>query len=125
MMRIAFLLAAMCAATLATSCGENGPAAPSTDLNTRLLSETGKVVVRVHWENEGLPGKLVEIVELGLVRTTNEDGLAKFAVPAGSYTARVYEINRGGPPMHFVDTKVTVTIGDEVRVEVVDCIPCV
>jgi hypothetical protein len=46
-------------------------------------------------------------------------------VPTGTFTVRVYEINRGGPALPWVDTKVTVTAGEEALVDVVDCLPCV
>ena len=51
--------------------------------------------------------------------------LVMFVVPVGDYTLRVYEINRGGPPLLFVDEKITVTPDAEIRLEVVDCLPCV
>jgi hypothetical protein len=124
-MRWAVLIPSICALAVATSCGETGPADPSTEVTSRLLIETGKVVVFVNWDGEGIPNKRVEIVELRMVRTTNEAGIAEFVVPVGDYTVRVHEINRGGPPLLFVDTEVTVMFGEELLVEVIDCLPCV
>ena len=43
----------------------------------------------------------------------------------GAYTLRAYDINRGGPAMLDIDTKVTIGAGKEVRIEVLDCLPCV
>jgi hypothetical protein len=97
---------------------------PGESAQARLL-ESGKVVVHVHWDGQGLPGKRVEVVELKRVKTTNDEGLAEFFLPAGNYTLRAYEINRGGPALRYVDTDIKVTAGEEIRVEIVDCLPCV
>jgi hypothetical protein len=123
-MRWAFLIPSVCALALA-SCSETSPNDPSAELTSRLLVETGKVVVFVNWNGDGIPNKRVEIVELHMVKTTNEKGVAEFVVPVGDYTVRAYDINRGGPAMLFVDTKVTVSFGVEFLVEVVDCLACV
>ena len=85
----------------------------------------GTVLVHVHWDGQGLAGKRVELLELHRALTTDEEGFAKFVVPVGDYTLRAYEINRGGPAMLYVDTKVTVVRNQVLRVEIVDCLPCV
>ena len=62
---------------------------------------------------------------MGIVSTTDEEGLAEFVVPIGDYTLRAYDINRGGPVLRYIDQKITVIPNDEIRVDVVDCLPCV
>ena len=69
--------------------------------------------------------KRVEVLELHLTGKTDAAGYAKFDLPAGEYTLRAYDINRGGPPMLYLDTSVTITAGKELRIEVLDCLPCV
>jgi len=107
------------------ACGEDRIVSPTAESNRRMVLESGTVVVFVHWQGEGLPGKRVAVVELGIERTTNAEGIVKFHLPIGDYTMRAYDINRGGPAMLFVDEKVTVTLDAEIHVDVVDCLPCV
>ena len=90
-----------------------------------MTHETGNVVVYVHWDHQGLPDKSVELLGLHLVLKTNEAGIAEFVAPVGDYTLRAYDINRGGPALWYLDTEITVTSGQEVRVDIVDCLPCV
>jgi hypothetical protein len=115
------------ACLLAISCSDSitGPVEQPTESSQRKMFAVGTVVVRVQWDGQGLPNKRVELVELKLVMTTDEEGFAEFIVPIGDYTLRAYEINRGGPAMLHVDTPVTVKPNDVVRVEIVDCLPCV
>jgi len=87
--------------------------------------KTGTLVVRVYWDDQGVPGKRVEVLELQLTGKTDDAGYATFELPAGAYTVRVYDINRGGPPMRYIDTPVTIIAGKEVLIEVFDCLPCV
>lgn len=82
-----------------------------------------RLVVFVHWQNHGLPDRSLTIVELDMERTTNQDGLAEFRLPPGTYTLRAF-VNAGGPPL-YVDRTVTLEKGETLRVEVVDCVPCV
>ena len=117
---------AVCLAALVTSCGESAnPFVQPVESSQRKSYAVGTVVVRVHWDGQGLPDKRVELVELKLAMTTDEEGFAEFVVPIGVYTLRAYEINRGGPAMRYIDTRVTVAANDVVRVEIVDCLPCV
>src|SRR6185436_2507283 len=64
------------------------------------------VTAYVHWQEEGLPGKKLEMVEAGKVKLTDSTGHAYFTVPAGVYTLRAYEINRGGPVLRSIDFSV-------------------
>lgn len=125
-MRLTALCCMLCLTFVTMSCDQSSPVEPGDQANTRLsMFETGTITVFVHWDNEGLANKRVELLELGLVKTTNRDGIAVFRVRPGQYTVRVYEINRGGPPMHYIDTKVPVRAHERTQVDVVDCLPCV
>jgi hypothetical protein len=125
-MRLSILVSAVCLAVLVTSCSETtAPVDQSVESLQAKLFAIGTIVVRVHWEGQGLPGKRVELVELKKVATTDEEGFAEFVVPIGEHTVRAYEINRGGPAMWYIDTRVTVKANQATRVDVVDCLPCV
>jgi hypothetical protein len=87
--------------------------------------ESGQLLVRVVWDGQGVAEKRVEVLELHLTGTTDGAGYAKFDLRPGEYTLRAYDINRGGPVMLYIDTKVTIMAGKEVRIEVLDCLPCV
>ena len=110
---------------LAIACSEDRIVSPAEGSYRSAKLESGTVVVFVHWQGEGVPDKRVELVELGIDGVTNADGIAAFKVPVGDYTVRIYDINRGGPALRFVDEKVRVTVDAESRIEVVDCLPCV
>jgi hypothetical protein len=83
----------------------------------------GRLVVFVHWQDQGVPDRRLEIVELHVTQFTDRDGVADFLLPAGKYTLRAY-VNMGGPG-GFSDVSVTVRLGATERVEVADCLPCV
>ena len=124
-MRMTAFIPAVCCALLVTSCSKTGPVQPSESASVPMTFESGRVVVYVHWDNQGVPDKSVELLGLHQVRKTNEAGLAEFVAPVGDYTLRAYDINRGGPSLWYVDSEITVKSGEEVRVEIVDCLPCV
>lgn len=125
-MRLSTFVSAVCLAALVTSCGDTtAPVMPPVESSQTKLFAVGTIIVRVHWDGQGLPGKRVEVVELRRVMTTDEEGFAEFIVPKGDYTVRAYDINRGGPAMWYVDTRVTVVPNGVIRVEVIDCLPCV
>jgi hypothetical protein len=125
-MRLSALFCVVCFTLVTMACNGSGPYAPADPSTSRLSTfETGMISVYVHWGEEGLAGKQVEVLELDRLEITNDDGIANFRVRAGAYTVRVYEINRGGPPLRYVDTKVTVTAHERTTVDVVDCLPCV
>jgi hypothetical protein len=48
----------------------------------------------VYWADQGVPGKTVEVLERGVKRITDSDGIAIFRVLAGTVTVRVYDVNR-------------------------------
>ena len=125
-MRSPALASSICVVLLMMACDTSGPTAPADPAISRISTlETGTIAVHVHWEEQGVAGKRVEVLETGRVKTTDMNGNAHFRVPAGAYTVRVYEINRGGPPLFYIDTKVTVTAHQRTTVDVVDCLPCV
>src|SRR5689334_9877805 len=82
----------------------------------------GHLQVFVHWENEALAGRRLEIVELGAVQVTDRNGMAEFVLPPGTFTLRAY-VNAGGPAGRR-DVSVNVAEGQATRVDVVDCLPC-
>ena len=89
-------------------------------------SKAGTIVVFVNFgEDHPISGKKVELVETGEVKMTNDYGLAEFQVHPGSYTVRVYDINRGGPTYMYVDTPVEIRDGEKQTVKVFDCLMCV
>lgn len=83
-----------------------------------------KITVFVHWGDMPISEKKVEVIQTGEVKLTNEKGLAQFKVLPGSYTIRVYGINRGGPAVIFVDFNVEVKVSESRMLDVVDCLPC-
>jgi hypothetical protein len=117
--------AAICLATLALSCQDATGPAPDASNQAFAPYNSGQLLVRVYYGDDGVPGKQVEILELGLIRKTNADGYARFNLPAGQYTVRAYNINRGGPAYQYIDTPVKLRARDNARVEIFDCIPCV
>lgn len=106
------VLVLCCAAS--ASCVGRSPIAPL--VGSRL-------VVHVSWQDQSLPDRRLEIVELGLEQRTNAAGIALFNLAAGSHTLRAY-VNAGGPS-GFVDMPVTTRAGETERLEVADCLPCV
>jgi hypothetical protein len=85
----------------------------------------GRLEVYVHWDNQPLANKRVELVELKQEKPTNTAGLVDFNLLQGNYTLRVYDINRGGPLQEFFEQPVITKAGETTRIEVLDCIPCV
>jgi len=114
MRRTMFLaLALLCAASL--SCGgRSSPTAPAWP--------DSRLDVLVSWDGQGVPDRLLEIVELGLSLWTDAAGKATFNLPAGSYTLRAH-VNGPGPPVPQ-DYPVTLRAGETVHVDVGDCLPC-
>jgi len=108
----ALALALVCC--LSWSCDGGSPIAPRS---------AGRLVVFVHWQDQGVPDRRLEIVELHLTQLTDSAGIADFLLPAGKYTLRAH-VNMGGPG-GFTDVSVTVKLGATERVEVADCLPCV
>jgi hypothetical protein len=124
-MRLPALACIICLPLATMACDGAGPYEPGGAATSRIsMFEIGTISVYVHWGEEGLAGKRVEVLGLDRVSTTNEDGIANFRVRAGAYVVRVYEINRGGPSLRYVDTKVTVAAHERTMVDVIDCLPC-
>jgi len=122
----ATMVSGICAVLLTASCQDaTAPVQPLASNDPIAQLKSGKLVVRVVWDGRGVPDKRVEVLELHLTGTTDEAGYAKFELPAGDHIVRAYDINRGGPAMLYIDTKVTIMAGKEVRIEVLDCLPCV
>ncbi len=95
------------------SCSGRSPVAPVA---------TSRLEVYVSWDNQGLPDRRLEILELGLVRVTNSAGIAVFQLPPGSYTLRAFVTVPG--PSGFRDVAVTTRSWETERVAVTDCLPC-
>ncbi len=114
------------AVLLTASCQNATSPVRSPDSNEPFAPvEPGKLVVFVFWDGQGVPDKRVEVLELRLTGKTDEAGFATFDLPPGEYTLRAYDINRGGPASLYIDTIVTIEVGKEARVEILDCLPCV
>jgi hypothetical protein len=105
-------LALLC--ILGVSCGEGPVETPAAD---------SRLQVFVHWQQQGLADRKLEILELGAVRNTNREGIAAFELPAGTFTLRAHVTGPGPAGSH--DVSVTTHAGRTTRVEVVDCLPCV
>ena len=88
---VVFKLAAGCCALALLSCGHS-PTAPGGRLQV-YVSQDGV---------QPAPGKRIEILGTSLTQSTDENGLALFMVPAGSYVVRAYELSTPGPGLPFV-----------------------
>jgi hypothetical protein len=93
--------------------------------NSQQILQLARLEVYVHWGNQPQANKRVELVELKQEKLTNSSGLVDFNVLQGSYTLRVYGINRGGPIQEFIEQPVTTKAGETTRIEVFDCVLCV
>ena len=118
-MKLAFVILSMLG-TFLVSCSDHNPVeSPSEE------PIPGTVVVFIHWDNQGLEDMRVELVDLGIELKTDSEGLAEFVVPPGRYTVRAYDINQGGPVLDHIDTEIVVQPYQTVRIEIVNCLPCV
>ena len=115
MKRIAGIVFAL-ACLVSASCGRDTPTKPT--VNSTLQ-------VYVYWNGQGLANKRLELLEVGLVASTDANGIAEFVVPPGTYTLRAYGINAGGPGRPYLDFTVKTAPSETTRVEVYDCLPCV
>jgi len=124
-MRPPTLVALICAALLSTSCHDATAVVQLSEPSATFAPpKSGSLVVHVYWDNQGVPNKRVEVLELHLTAKTDDAGYARFDLPSGEYTVRAYDINRGGPSRD-IDTRVTITAGKGSRIEIFDCLPCV
>lgn len=87
-------------------------------------NESSLILVNVHWQNQGVAGIPVVLVQTRDSVSTSANGLALFSVPAGHYVVRVYGINRGGPVFLITDFDVEAKPGEVATVDIVDCLPC-
>src|SRR5260221_1719079 len=85
----------------------------------------GRIVAYVHWGDQPIEGKKIELVQTGETKLTDSNGVAEFTELPGKYIVRAYDINRGGPSYLYVDFPVEVGPGQKVKVDIVDCLPCV
>jgi hypothetical protein len=103
-------------ALLLASCKEN-PSQPKQPLSN--------IIAYVHWQEQGLAGKQIVLVQTGDTLRTDANGLAKFTVPAGHYVIRAFGIDGPGPSPRSIDFKVETHPGDITKVDIADCLPCV
>lgn len=99
------------------SCSESEP---------RSAPQLGHLVVYVYWDqDQGSPGKRVEVVETGDEGVTDSMGIVEFALAPGAYTVRAHDINGpGGLFVRTVEESVTVERDATSRVEIFDCVDC-
>jgi len=84
-----------------------------------------RIVAYVHWGDQALAGKQVELLATGETKITDSNGLVEFSVPGGKYVVRAFDINRGGPALRTIDFNADVQSGQTVKIDIVDCLPCV
>jgi hypothetical protein len=111
--RTMFLALVLFCATSLSCGGRSSPTAPASATRLDVL---------VSWDGQGVPDRLLEIVELGLSLRTDAAGKATFDLPAGTYTLRAHVTGPG--PRGTWDYPVTTRVGEAVHVDVVDCLPC-
>jgi hypothetical protein len=85
---------------------------------------SGLIVVNVHWQNQGVAGIPVVLVQTRDSVVTGTSGFAIFSAPPGRYVVRAYGINRGGPVFISTDYDVEAKGGEAAIVDIVDCLPC-
>ena len=83
-MRHATIAPVIFAALLTASCQNATAPVQSPDSNESIAKlKSGKLVVRVVWDGQGVPDKRVEVLELHLTGTTDAAGYAKFDLRPG------------------------------------------
>ena len=95
-----------------------------TSTPTEPSQYVSRIEAYVHWQDQALPQKQIELVQTGETKVTDSSGIAAFSVPPGRYVIRAYGINRGGPALTRIDFDVFVKAGTTARVDIVDCLPC-
>jgi hypothetical protein len=103
---------------IAVSCKES----PSQSFPPQI--PVGQIVAYVFWNNRGLEGKEIVLVETADTLFTDVNGLAKFSLPAGHYTVRAFGINRAGPCCASIDFEADVRVGVTTKVNIWDCLLC-
>jgi hypothetical protein len=99
--------------------------AACSDTATGPAPAPGHLVVYVYYDGSGLPDRTLEIVETGDKAITDESGLAEFDLAPGRYVLRAYDITTPGPGLPYVDREIQVKSGQDQRIEIFDCLPCV
>ena len=94
------------------------------EIPSEPLLHSSLIIVKVHWQNEGVPGVPLLLVQTGDSVQTDSNGLALFPVSAGHYVIRAFGINRGGPALRSIDFDVEARLGNVAEVDIVDCLPC-
>jgi len=127
-----FILLAMICSLVLLACSSSDPVAPVNQATNQVpffdpgtIIKSGRIVVYVHWNSQGIEGTKVEILTSGKTKVTGSDGIAIFRVPVGTFTVRVFNINRGGPAFQYIDYKIDVTAGHDAHIDVPVCLPCV
>lgn len=100
------------------------PSCRETTSQPQSQPPTSQITAYVHWDDQALAGKQIQLMETGVFKETDSTGTATFSVPAGKYTVRAYGINRGGPTYQSIDFIVEVKQGEKTTVDIVDCLPC-
>lgn len=101
---------------LLTGCNDIPPLEPP--------NASSLIIVNVHWQNQGVAGIPVVLLQTRDSLVTGTNGLAIFSAPAGHYVVRAYGINRGGPIFISTDYDVEAKGGKVAIVDIVDCLPC-
>jgi hypothetical protein len=94
------------------------------DIPSEPPDAPSQIIVNVHWQNQGVAGIPVVLVQTRDSVLTGTNGVALFSVPAGRYIVRAYGINRGGPVLLSTDFDVEAKPGEPAIVDIVDCLPC-
>ncbi len=100
---------------LLSSCKEN-PSQPQPQLS--------QIIAYVHWENQALAGKQVQLLQTGETKLTDANGMAEFSVASGNYVVRAFGIDAPGPSPRTIDYTVEVGPGQKSTVDIFDCLPC-
>jgi len=88
------------------------------------VQPAGKIIAYVHWGDQPIAGRRIQLVETGQSLYTDSAGRVEFITGPGTFVVRAYGINRGGPAYISVDFEAVVLGGDTAFVDIVDCLPC-
>ncbi len=83
------------------------------------------ITVYIYWNNQGLAGKQVAILQTADTLLTDSAGLATFTVPPGHYTIRAFNIDKPGTGLQYIDYEVDTHAGDTTKIDILDCLACV
>ena len=94
------------------------------DIPSEPPDAPSQIIVNVHWQDQGVAGIPVVLVQTRDSVLTGTNGVSLFSAPAGRYIVRAYGINRGGPVLLRTDFDVESKPGEVAVVDIVDCLPC-